>query len=104
MTWAWTQYKGPVSDWPSLLVDDFRDASRNGTADRIVRDWRSHRGVGRALIRSLRKFTGSTFPVDAKEQRDLIRQSFELLTTLSEGIAIIEAHLNVMPISHLLSS
>jgi hypothetical protein len=98
MTWAWTEDKGPVSEWPSTLVVNFRDASRNGTIDRFVSDWRSHCGVGRALVRSLRQFTGSRFPPDDKEMRDVVRQSFELLTTLSEGIAIIEAHLNILPL------
>jgi hypothetical protein len=104
MTWAWTDEKGPITEWPSILVTDFHNASRNGTVDRLVRDWKSHGGVGRALVRSLRKFTRCKFPVDDEVLRDMVRQSFELLTTLSEGIAIIEAHLSILPISDTLSS
>jgi hypothetical protein len=99
MTWAWTEDKGPVSDWPATLVLDFRDASRNGTLEHFFSDWRSHCGVGRALVKSLHDFTGSRFLPDDKGMRDVVRQSFELLTTLSEGIAIIEAHLNILPLS-----
>jgi len=92
--------KGPVSDWPALLLAEFKAASRNRKIDEFRSDWRSHSGVGKALVRMLRDIAGSKLPNDPVVLRDVFRQTFDLATTLLTGIGIIDAHLAALDSNH----
>ena len=93
MTWEWTKTNGPVSGWPALFLADLKDASRNRKIEEFRSDWRSHSGVGKALVRMLRDIAASKLPNDPAALRDVFRQALDLATTLLTGIGIIDAHL-----------
>ena len=90
MTWEWVKMKGPLTQWPSAFNAEFATATRNGTVPEFVRDWSSQRGVGLTLVGMLRGVAASRFPLDESSLRDIIRQSFDLLHTISSGTALIE--------------
>jgi hypothetical protein len=90
MTWEWLKIKGPLTKWQSVFKAEFATATRNGTVPEFVRDWSSQRGVGLTLVEMLRGIAASRLPHDEKSLRDVIRQSLDLLHSLSSGIALIE--------------
>ena len=92
--------KGPVSDWPTIFLAELETASRNKKISEFRSDWRSHSGVGKALVGTLRDIAASKLPNDPAALRDVFRQTFELATTLLTGIGIIDAHLAALDSNH----
>ena len=93
MVWEWTKHKGPVSGWPSGLMAKYKYANANDTLQELEVEFKSHRDVSLALVKTLHGFAGSRLPQDEHELRDIIRQVFDLTTTLLAGISIIDTHL-----------
>jgi hypothetical protein len=95
MVWEWTKDRGPVRDWSAAFLADWRDAEYNGRMEEVRGDWRSHAGVGKALVRDLKGVAQSKLPDDEASKRDILRQAIDLMDTLLTGIATAEAHLAV---------
>ena len=96
MAWEWTKARGPVSGWSSCLMSEFEAATRNSAIQELEKEWRAHRGVGLALVKSLHDVVGSWLPQDERVLRDIVQQAFDLATTLLAGTAAIDAHLTLL--------
>jgi hypothetical protein len=93
MVWEWTKDRGPVSDWSAAFIADHRDGEYNGRLDDVRRDWRSHAGVGKSLVKQLQGVAESWLPQDEESLRDVVRETIDLMRTLLTGIATAEAHI-----------
>jgi hypothetical protein len=93
MVWEWTKFRGPVKEWPQVFCVEFEEARGNVTVDNFAKEWRSQSSVGKALVKDLQGLVSVRLPKDEGAVRDIFRQAFDLLSTLHEGIAMIDAHL-----------
>jgi hypothetical protein len=98
MVFEWLGTRGPVSGWTTALHAELSDARDSGNVDELIRDWCAHGEVGKALVRDLQGLVACRLPENEDLLRDIIRQAFELLSTLSHGIAVIEAHIGIFDV------
>ena len=90
MVWEWLKMRGPVSDWGSILLFEIEESRRNGTIEALLRDMKSDREIGKVLARDLRGILDARLPTDEKKLKDLMRQIFDLLSTLLSGISVLD--------------
>jgi hypothetical protein len=94
MVWEWNKLCGPVADLPQAFMVGHEVAERNGRMEQFVENWQTHLKVGKAIAKDLSDFVAAPFPDDVGVIRDLVRQAFDLNSTIQAGVAMIEAHLN----------
>jgi hypothetical protein len=87
-----------VSGWLATLANEFDDAAQNGSVAELAQAWRAHTDVGEAIVKDLKGLLGGRLPQEDLVLRDLLRQAFDLLSTLFGGIAAIQALLTTLDI------
>jgi hypothetical protein len=90
MVWEWLKLRGPVSDWASILLFEIEQSKRNGTIEALLREMKSDREIGKVLAKDLRGILDARLPTDEKMLKDLMRQIFDLLSTLLSGISVLD--------------
>ena len=90
MVWEWLKSRGPVEDWGSVLLFDLEQSKWNGTTEALLHDMKSDREIGKVLAKDLRGILDARLPTDEKMLKDLMRQIFDLLSTLLSGISVLD--------------
>jgi hypothetical protein len=98
MVHEWTKDFGAVSTWPGLFIKEFNNARRYHSLVSLAKEWRAQADVGRALLKDLQCVLSGHLPRDENAVKDIVQQSFDLHSTLQEGISIIDAHLTAFRI------
>jgi hypothetical protein len=98
MVWEWTKERGLVSRWSGILANEFDDATRNGTINELAQEWRAHADVGNVIVKDLNSVVCSKLPGEDSDLRDLLRQAFDLLSSVLAGIVAIQAVLTTLDI------
>jgi hypothetical protein len=93
MVWEWTKSQGPMSGWSAAFMAEFEEAEQNGMVGDCAQEWAAHREVGKALVRDLHGIIEGRLPRDEASLRDTLQQVINLISTLSAGIAAVDAYL-----------
>jgi hypothetical protein len=90
----WTKKWGPVSNWPSVIMEELEQCRKSGEEREWRRDMLAKLEQGRFVVTQL-KAMFIVLPDDPWQVRDLWLQSVELLEHIQGGIACLVAHLQL---------
>jgi hypothetical protein len=100
MVSQWTAEWGPVSRWSRKFQQRYDEAA--GTSDAMAAEFlgnvETHVSLGRYILSQLRKVSLGRLPQEGGyiAYVDIWNQSYELMACLHEGIAILEARLDIL--------
>lgn len=87
--WDYSRAYGPLPAWGAIILYELVKARENGTVDRWLKEMRQKAGDGREILDCLSAI--ANLEDFGSAGGDIWRQSFELLGSLHQAIATIDA-------------
>jgi hypothetical protein len=91
--WLWTTEWGPTSGWQKRVAIDYKVAEADGSLEEWKMKICGMANTGRWMSDVLRTLSFLEFPKDKAEFQDLLRQAFDLMRDVLQGVYMLEARL-----------